>query len=87
MAQVQFEAQYYTEEDWDIIRANLEANAELVKNMHEEDLSEEDFAKRMVDMKIRERNICRRKRAKSKRITHNIQTQLRTYMSNYMTVN
>ncbi|GJR40941.1 hypothetical protein Tco_1216625 [Tanacetum coccineum] len=47
MAQVQFEAQYYTEEDWDIIRAKLEANAELVKNMHGEDLSKEDFAKRM----------------------------------------
>ncbi|GJY72613.1 hypothetical protein Tco_0476316 [Tanacetum coccineum] len=26
-SQVQFEAQYYTEEDWDAIRAKLEANA------------------------------------------------------------
>ncbi|GJT30569.1 hypothetical protein Tco_0910844 [Tanacetum coccineum] len=33
MAQVQFEAQYYTEEDWDIIRPKLKANVELVKNM------------------------------------------------------
>ncbi|GKC20375.1 hypothetical protein Tco_1022525 [Tanacetum coccineum] len=33
-------------EDWDIIRAKLEANAELVKNMHGEDLSEEDFGKK-----------------------------------------
>ncbi|GKA83553.1 hypothetical protein Tco_0805148, partial [Tanacetum coccineum] len=30
-AQVQFESQYYTEEDWDAIRAKLEANAELTK--------------------------------------------------------
>ncbi|GJY64677.1 putative ribonuclease H-like domain-containing protein [Tanacetum coccineum] len=28
-AQVQFEAQRYTDEDWDLIRANIEANAEL----------------------------------------------------------
>ncbi|GKD92143.1 hypothetical protein Tco_1371980 [Tanacetum coccineum] len=31
-AQVQFEAQFYTNEDWDLIRAKLEANAELSKN-------------------------------------------------------
>ncbi|GJS13083.1 hypothetical protein Tco_0407555 [Tanacetum coccineum] len=32
-AQVQFEAQYYTKEDWDIIRAKLEAHAELTKDV------------------------------------------------------
>ncbi|GJZ15127.1 hypothetical protein Tco_0550804 [Tanacetum coccineum] len=32
-AQVQFEAQFYTEEDWDVIRAKLEANAELSKDV------------------------------------------------------
>ncbi|GKB35359.1 hypothetical protein Tco_0880301 [Tanacetum coccineum] len=32
-AQVQFEAQFYTEEDWDTIRAKLEANAELSKDV------------------------------------------------------
>ncbi|GJW05339.1 hypothetical protein Tco_1564195 [Tanacetum coccineum] len=31
-AQVQFEAQHYTDEDWDLIRAKIEANAELSKN-------------------------------------------------------
>ncbi|GJZ66803.1 hypothetical protein Tco_0630043 [Tanacetum coccineum] len=30
-AQVQFEAQHYTDEDWDLIRAKIEANAELSK--------------------------------------------------------
>ncbi|GKA14918.1 hypothetical protein Tco_0694564 [Tanacetum coccineum] len=35
-AQVQFESQYYTEEDWDAIRAKLEANAELTKIYGEE---------------------------------------------------
>ncbi|GKA21969.1 putative ribonuclease H-like domain-containing protein [Tanacetum coccineum] len=29
-AQVQFEAQHYTDEDWDLIRAKIEANAEFV---------------------------------------------------------
>ncbi|GJW57832.1 hypothetical protein Tco_0104563 [Tanacetum coccineum] len=31
--QVQFEAQHYTEEDWDAIRAKLKANVELTKNV------------------------------------------------------
>ncbi|GJU11238.1 retrovirus-related pol polyprotein from transposon TNT 1-94 [Tanacetum coccineum] len=48
-AQVQFEAQHYTEEDWDAIRAKLEANAELTKNVLGKELPEEDFAKKMVD--------------------------------------
>ncbi|GJR27673.1 hypothetical protein Tco_1103905 [Tanacetum coccineum] len=46
-AQVQFEAQFYIEEDWDAIRAKLEANAELTKDVLGKDLSEQDFAKRM----------------------------------------
>ncbi|GJW07573.1 hypothetical protein Tco_1569996 [Tanacetum coccineum] len=48
-AQVQFEAQYYTEEDWDAIRAKLEANEELTKDVLGKDVPEQDFAKRMVD--------------------------------------
>ncbi|GJV12358.1 hypothetical protein Tco_1353899 [Tanacetum coccineum] len=31
-AQIQFEAQFYTEEEWDAIRAKLEANAKLTKD-------------------------------------------------------
>ncbi|GJX86658.1 hypothetical protein Tco_0337432 [Tanacetum coccineum] len=49
-SQDQFEAQYYTEEDWDAIRAKLEANAELTKDALGKDVPEQDFAKRMVDM-------------------------------------
>ncbi|GJU01832.1 hypothetical protein Tco_1112170 [Tanacetum coccineum] len=84
MAQVQFEAQYYTEEDWDVIRAKLEANAELVKNMQGEGLSEEDFAKRMVDMINQRKKYFAEERAKAKRSKPMTQTQLRTYMSNYL---
>ncbi|GJZ41388.1 hypothetical protein Tco_0588274 [Tanacetum coccineum] len=47
--QVQFKAQHYTEEDWDAIRAKLEANAELTKNVLGKELPEEDFAKKMVE--------------------------------------
>ncbi|GJY21879.1 hypothetical protein Tco_0394445 [Tanacetum coccineum] len=49
-AQVQFEAQHYTEEDWDAIRAKLEANAELTKSVLGKELPEEDFAKKMVEL-------------------------------------
>ncbi|GKE60119.1 hypothetical protein Tco_1510486, partial [Tanacetum coccineum] len=42
----------YTEEDWDAIRAKLEANAELTKDVLGKDLPEQYFAKRMVDMLI-----------------------------------
>ncbi|GKF13666.1 hypothetical protein Tco_0055128, partial [Tanacetum coccineum] len=31
--QIQFEAQFYNKEDWDVIRAKLEANAELTKDL------------------------------------------------------
>ncbi|GJR90180.1 hypothetical protein Tco_0214191 [Tanacetum coccineum] len=49
-AQVQFEAQHYTDEDWDLIRAKIEANAELSKSMLGSELQGEDFAKKMVDL-------------------------------------
>ncbi|GJW62227.1 hypothetical protein Tco_0111562, partial [Tanacetum coccineum] len=44
MAQVQEATQFYTEEDWDTIRAKLEANAYLVKEIAGEDVSEADYA-------------------------------------------
>ncbi|GJZ74539.1 hypothetical protein Tco_0639004, partial [Tanacetum coccineum] len=48
-ADVQEVAQYYTEEDWDTIRAKLEANAELTKSLQGESMTSEDFAKRMTE--------------------------------------
>ncbi|GJZ34927.1 hypothetical protein Tco_0580744 [Tanacetum coccineum] len=44
MAQVQEAAQFYTKEDWHTIRAKLEANADLVKEIAGEDVSEADYA-------------------------------------------
>ncbi|GJW99833.1 putative ribonuclease H-like domain-containing protein [Tanacetum coccineum] len=49
-AQVQFEAQSYTEEDWDTIRAKLEANEKLKESVLGKDLTVEDYAKRMVEL-------------------------------------
>ncbi|GJZ13677.1 putative ribonuclease H-like domain-containing protein [Tanacetum coccineum] len=45
--EVQEATQHYSEEDWDNIRAKLEANAELVKDVLGENVTSDDFAKRM----------------------------------------
>ncbi|GKF01298.1 hypothetical protein Tco_0028221, partial [Tanacetum coccineum] len=66
-AQVQFEAQYYTEEDWDVIKAKLEANAELTKDVLGKDLPEQDFTKRMVDLVNQRKKHLIEERAKEKR--------------------
>ncbi|GJU33432.1 hypothetical protein Tco_1177021 [Tanacetum coccineum] len=66
-AQVQFEAQFYTEEDWDAIRAKLEANAELTKDVMGKDLSEQDFANRMVDLVNQRKKLFAEERANAKR--------------------
>ncbi|GKA20578.1 putative ribonuclease H-like domain-containing protein [Tanacetum coccineum] len=49
IAQVQFEAPL-KDEDWDLIRAKIEANAELSKCVLGSDLQGEDFAKKMIEL-------------------------------------
>ncbi|GKA39896.1 hypothetical protein Tco_0732489 [Tanacetum coccineum] len=66
-AEVHKAAQHYTKEDWDDIRAKLEANAELVKDMLGEDMSSEDFAKRMVEMINQKKKYYAEQKAKAKR--------------------
>ncbi|GKC72309.1 hypothetical protein Tco_1118192 [Tanacetum coccineum] len=83
-AQVQFEAQHYTKEDWDVIRSKLEANAELTKDVLGKDLPEQDFAKRMVDMVNKRKKHFAEERVKAKRNKPMTQSQLRIYMSNYL---
>ncbi|GKD56382.1 hypothetical protein Tco_1289769 [Tanacetum coccineum] len=83
-AQVQFEAQYYTNEDWDLIRAKLEANAELSKSMLGSELQGEDFAKKMVDLVNQRKKFFAEERAKAKRNKPMTQSQLKTYMMNYL---
>ncbi|GJU15586.1 hypothetical protein Tco_1143552 [Tanacetum coccineum] len=66
-AQVQFEAQFYTEEDCYVIRAKLEANAELTKDVLAKDLPKQDFAKRMAEMVNQRKKHFAEERAKAKR--------------------
>ncbi|GJV05293.1 hypothetical protein Tco_1338862 [Tanacetum coccineum] len=49
-AQVQFEAQHYTNEDWDLIRAKIEANAELSKSLLGSELQGEDLLENAEDL-------------------------------------
>ncbi|GKD69383.1 hypothetical protein Tco_1323473 [Tanacetum coccineum] len=83
-AQVQFEAQHYTDEDWDLIRAKIEANAELSKSMLGSDLQGEDFAKKMVDLVNQRKKYFAEVRARAKRNKPMTQSQLKTYMMNYL---
>ncbi|GJU05951.1 hypothetical protein Tco_1122381 [Tanacetum coccineum] len=66
-AQVMFEAQHYTNEDWDLIRAKLEANAELSKSMLGSEAQGEDFAKKMVDLVNQRKKYFAEQRAKAKK--------------------
>ncbi|GJV82578.1 hypothetical protein Tco_1522476 [Tanacetum coccineum] len=54
-------------EDWDAIKAKLEANAELTKDVLGKDLPDQDFAKRMVDMVNQRKKHFAEERAKAKR--------------------
>ncbi|GJW25004.1 hypothetical protein Tco_0038815 [Tanacetum coccineum] len=65
-AEVQEAAQFYTEEDWDTIRAKLEANAELTKSLQGENVTSDDFAKRMVDMINQKRSIMQNRRLRQR---------------------
>ncbi|GJX58069.1 hypothetical protein Tco_0289459 [Tanacetum coccineum] len=85
-SQVQFEAQHYTNEDWDLIRAKLEANAELSKSMLGSEAQGEDFAKKMVDLVNQRKKYFAEQRAKAKRNKPMTQTQLKTYMMNYLKI-
>ncbi|GJU13106.1 hypothetical protein Tco_1135502 [Tanacetum coccineum] len=83
-AQVQFEAQHYTNEDWDLIRAKIETNAELSKSMLGSELQGEDFAKKMVDLVNQRKKYFAEERARAKRNKPMTQSQLKTYMMNYL---
>ncbi|GJW64301.1 putative ribonuclease H-like domain-containing protein [Tanacetum coccineum] len=83
-AQVQFEAQSYTKEDWDTIRAKLEANAELKDSVLGKDLTVEDYGKRMVELVNQKRKHFAEERARAKRNKPMTQTQLRNYTSNFL---
>ncbi|GJS61063.1 hypothetical protein Tco_0655847 [Tanacetum coccineum] len=82
--EVQKAAQFYTEEDWDIIRAKLEANTEVVKSLQGESISNDDFAKRMVEMINEKKKFYVEQKAKAKRSKPMTQAQKREYMSTFI---
>ncbi|GKA29840.1 hypothetical protein Tco_0716085, partial [Tanacetum coccineum] len=84
MAQVQEAAQFYTEEDWDTIRAKMEANADLAKEIAREDVSEADYAQRMVGLISQRRKLIAEQKAKAQRDKPMTQAQQRQYMATYM---
>ncbi|GJT78252.1 putative ribonuclease H-like domain-containing protein [Tanacetum coccineum] len=82
--EVQKAAQFYTEEDWDTIRAKLEANTEVVKSLQGEIISNDDFAKRMVEMINEKKKFYAEQKAKAKRSKPMTQAQQREYMSTFI---
>ncbi|GKA29667.1 hypothetical protein Tco_0715912 [Tanacetum coccineum] len=76
--------QHYTDEDWDLIRAKIEANAELSKSVLGSGLQGEDFAKKMVELVNQRKKHFAEERARAKRNKPMTQSQLRTYMMNYL---
>ncbi|GJU85860.1 hypothetical protein Tco_1293406 [Tanacetum coccineum] len=84
MAQVQEAAQFYTEEDWDTIRAKMEANADLAKEIAGEDVSEADYAQRMVGLISQRRKLIAEQKAKAQRDKPMTQAQQRQYMATYL---
>ncbi|GJR02554.1 putative ribonuclease H-like domain-containing protein [Tanacetum coccineum] len=69
---------------WDLIRAKIEANAELSKRMLGSDLQGEDFAKKMVDLVNQSKKYFAEERARAKRNKPMTQSQLKTYMMDYL---
>ncbi|GKA75834.1 hypothetical protein Tco_0782212 [Tanacetum coccineum] len=83
-AEVQEAAQFYTEEDWDTIREKLEANTEVVKSLKGESISNDDFAKGMVEMINEKKKLYAEQKAKVKRSKPMTQAQQREYMSTFI---
>ncbi|GJS53120.1 putative ribonuclease H-like domain-containing protein [Tanacetum coccineum] len=78
------EKESYLSLNWDLIRAKLEANAELSKNILGSEIQGEDFAKKMVDLVNQRKKFFAEERAKAKRNKPMTQSQLKTYMMNYL---
>ncbi|GJX24955.1 hypothetical protein Tco_0231251 [Tanacetum coccineum] len=83
-AEVQEAAQFYTEDDWDTITKKLEANTEVVKILQGESISNDNFAKRMVEMINEKKKFHAEQKAKAKRSKPMTQAQQREYMSTFI---
>ncbi|GJV28642.1 ribonuclease H-like domain-containing protein [Tanacetum coccineum] len=72
--QVLIKSQFYTEEDWDAIRAKLEANAELSKDVLGKDLPKQDFCKQMGRYVNQRRNTLPEEELSKEKQTHDSST-------------
>ncbi|GJX58452.1 hypothetical protein Tco_0289842 [Tanacetum coccineum] len=66
------------------VAKQIKANAELSKSMLGSDLQGEDFAKKMVDLVNQRKKYFAEERARAKRNKPMTQSQLKTYMMNYL---
>ncbi|GJU59890.1 hypothetical protein Tco_1237656, partial [Tanacetum coccineum] len=82
--QIHLDKMFYTEKDWDAIREKLEANTEVVKSLQGESISNDDFAKRMVEMINEKKKFYVEQKAKAKRSKPMTQAQQREYMSTFI---
>ncbi|GJR49345.1 putative ribonuclease H-like domain-containing protein [Tanacetum coccineum] len=76
--------QHYTDEDWDLIRAKIEANAELSKSVLGSGLQGEDFAKKMVELVNQRKKHFAEERARAKRNKPWTPITVENYMMNYL---
>ena len=83
-AEVLESAKYYTEEDWDFIRATVESNPELSKIIIGENDTGEDYATRMVNIVNQRKKFFAEQRSLARRNRPMTPTQQRTYMSTYL---
>ncbi|GJS17332.1 hypothetical protein Tco_0411804 [Tanacetum coccineum] len=84
MAQVQEAAKYYTEEDWDSVRAKLEANRDLSSKVLSIDFSSDDFAKKMVELINEKKRLYKEQRERDRRNRPMTQAEQREYMIKYL---
>nr|GEU77521.1 putative ribonuclease H-like domain-containing protein [Tanacetum cinerariifolium] len=82
MAQVHQAAQTFTEDEWENIRARVEA--ERLQAEEKEKYSKDDKEKMLVDLIHQRKKFFAQQRAKAKRNKPMTQAQQRTYMSNYI---
>ncbi|GJS37250.1 hypothetical protein Tco_0535632 [Tanacetum coccineum] len=87
MARVYEVAQYFTEEEWENIRARVEVDEELSKRLQVEErnkYSEVDQAKMLVDLINQRKKYFAAQKAEAKRNKPMTQAQQRNYMINYI---
>ncbi|GJV82630.1 hypothetical protein Tco_1522528 [Tanacetum coccineum] len=87
MVRVHEAAQSFTEEEWENIRARVEADEELSRRLQAEErdkYSEVDQAKMLVDLINQRKKYFAAQKAKAKRNKPMTQAQQRNYMINYI---